>query len=171
MFINIKLLFKIIFIALLFSFTSYSNVPDTSNAAKSIYPVVFSGDTLFFIGTNIGPFTPQQRVSAIEQKLNTILDENKNPDLLDTEDVNNATNIRLGSEILMSLTDRDAEQMGLNRNELAKEYRDTIRYILKKDINLFSTTNLLISALKIFYCMHNNGLFILDYEKSLSQML
>ncbi len=150
MFFNLKLCFKIIFIVLSVFTLVYASSTDTAATKGKIFPVVFSGDTLFYVGTNLGPFTPEQRVTAIEEKLNSILDEDKNPASIDTENVNNISNIRLGSEVIMSLTDQDAEVMGKARNELAVEYRDVIRSVLKKNVELFSSKNLIISFVKIF---------------------
>jgi small-conductance mechanosensitive channel len=149
MFTCIKFNIKIVLASLLIFTNAYSSIQDPALSKKQIVPVVLSADTLFYIGTNIGPFTPQQRASAIEEKLKTILDEDQSPDSIFTEEASGISNILIGSQIIMSVTDQDAAFMGINRTELAKEYQNSMRITLQKNINLFSSRSLLISFAKI----------------------
>ncbi len=128
---------------LAFSLIIFINVALSQSAN---IPVVFSSDTLFFIKSNIGPFTPQQRAAELKQKLSTIIDQGINADSITSVNAGDHTNIVLRNVILISITNEDASLAGKTKGELSKEYIS----ILKKEINsqnqLHSSKNLLISS-------------------------
>ncbi|HKI78393.1 MAG TPA: mechanosensitive ion channel family protein [Ignavibacteriaceae bacterium] len=101
------------------------------NRASNEVPVVISGDTLFFVKTNIGPFTAEQRVTEIIRKINSIIKNDGNADSIKTEDYSGYTNIILNKRIILSITDADAELAGRKRADLSKE----LITILKEKIN------------------------------------
>lgn len=140
---------KIILLLMFAFYTHCFAQTDTTKSPAHLYPVVLSSDTLFYIGTNIGPFTPQQRAREIDIKLNEILDGNKAPDSIEVKNLSGLSNIILGSEIIMSVTDQDAALMAKGRSVLADEYAGIIKSTLKKNIEIYSSKNLIFSAIKV----------------------
>lgn len=137
-----------IILLLFFSSICYA-FNDTTRTTVKLYPVVLSPDTLFYIGENIGPFSPLQRTVEIEKKLNEILDRKLEPDSIKVQNLSGLTNIHIGSIIIMSVTEQDASLMQKKRLELAKEYTASIKNALKKNIEAYSSRNLIISGIKV----------------------
>ena len=142
--------------ALVFLFLFSSLCPavnDTTKIPIKLYPVVLSSDTLFYLGENLGPFPPQQRAAAIEKKLKEILDADLNPDSIAVHDLGGITDIRLGGIIIMSVSDRDAALMTKNRIELSNQYAAIIKIALKRNIEIYSTKNLITSGIKVIIAL------------------
>jgi small-conductance mechanosensitive channel len=108
-------------------------------------PVMIDGDTLFLIQANLGPFTPEQRAAAINEKLRSIIKKEKIDTVLVTEGVA-GSNIMADTVIIMAVTDGDAALAGKSRGELAIEYAGIVRHQLLIDIQRYSTKSLLVSS-------------------------
>jgi small-conductance mechanosensitive channel len=115
-------------------------------------PVVFSGDTLFFIETNVGSFTPRQRADRVENNLQRLA---KLPadqfDSLEVVLVEGEAEIVLGEDIITSISVRDARAAGLELEELARLRLTDIRRALLDDYNDSSLRRVLVDI----------GLFVL----------
>jgi small-conductance mechanosensitive channel len=109
-------------------------------------PVILTGDTLFYINANIGPFTAQQRVEAIEKRLSEIVKKETDPNSIKVRDVSGITNIELGSIVIMSISDADTIKTGKSSFELGNQFASILRNALKKDIQIHSTKTLLINT-------------------------
>lgn len=111
-------------------------------------PIVLDGDTLFYVYANLGPFTPQQRAAAINEKLRSIVREMSAEDL-DTarvRETGTSSNIVIDSIVIMAVTNDDALLGGKSRQELAREYASLLTQQLYTSIERYSAQSLLISG-------------------------
>lgn len=96
-------------------------------------PVIAEEDTLFYLYTKRGGYSPQQRAqmtgSAIEELGKRF---NLRPDsvIIDHSDI--VSDLMYGNKVLLSLTDQDALWEGVSRDSLAKERRTTVVAKLKE---------------------------------------
>ncbi len=141
-----KIILICISVLLFLNFTIISTA-DSLQVQKNIgIPVTLSGDTLFYINANIGPFTAQQRVDAIDKRLSEIVKKEIDPNLIKVKNVSGITNIELGSVVIMSLSNADTIKSGKSSFELGNQYASILRKALKKDIQIHSTKTLLINT-------------------------
>jgi small-conductance mechanosensitive channel len=127
-----KIRFYLIIFLISLSHFSFSN-PDTQTGKNDSipdqgYPVVFYQDTLFYLSQNLGPFSPEERAKAILKRLdkavNNYTSENDSFEIVK----NNENNlIRFKDNLIMSVTNEDAEALGTTGEELAKDYKDKIQ--------------------------------------------
>ncbi len=90
-------------------------------------PVVADGDTLFYLFTKRGGYTPQQRA----QMTGTAVEElgkrfNLRPDSVSIDHSDIVSDLMYGNKVLLSLTDQDALWEGVSRDSLAKERRENV---------------------------------------------
>ena len=90
-------------------------------------PVVADGDTLFYLYTKRGGYTPQQRSqmtgSAIEELGRRF---NLRPDSVSVDHSDIVSDLMYGNKVLLSLTDQDALWEGVSRDSLANERRQNV---------------------------------------------
>ena len=90
-------------------------------------PVVADGDTLFYLYTKRGGYTPQQRAqmtgSAIEELGRRF---NLRPDSVSVDHSDIVSDLMYGNKVLLSLTDQDALWEGVSRDSLANERRQNV---------------------------------------------
>ena len=90
-------------------------------------PVVADGDTLFYLYTKRGGYTPQQRAqmtgSAIEELGRRF---NLRPDSVSVDHSDIVSDLMYGNKVLLSLTDQDALWEGVSRDSLANESRQNV---------------------------------------------
>lgn len=90
-------------------------------------PVVADGDTLFYLYTKRGGYTPQQRAqmtgSAIEELGRRF---NLRPDSVSVDHSDIVSDLMYGNKVLLSLTDQDALWEGISRDSLANERRQNV---------------------------------------------
>ena len=90
-------------------------------------PVVADGDTLFYLYTKRGGYTPQQRAqmtgSAIEELGRRF---NLRPDSVSVDHSDIVSDLMSGNKVLLSLTDQDALWEGVSRDSLANERRQNV---------------------------------------------
>ena len=90
-------------------------------------PVVVEGDTLFYLFTKRGGYTPQQRA----QMTGTAIEElgkrfNLRPDSVSIDHSDIVSDVMYGNKVLLSLTDQDALWEGVSRDSLAQERRQNV---------------------------------------------
>lgn len=146
----LKLLNTIILIcisvAAFLNFTIISTA-DSLHVKKNIgVPVILSGDTLFYLNANIGPFTARQRVEAIEKRLSEIVKKETDPNPIKIKDVSGITNIELNSVVIMSVSNADTLKTGKTSFELGNQYASILQNAIKKDIQIHSSKTLLINT-------------------------
>ena len=146
----LKLLNKIILICIsvpaFLNFTIISSADSLQVRQNIGVPVTLSGDTLFYINANIGPFTARQRVEAIEKRLSDIVKKETDPSSIKVKDVSGITNIELNSVVIMSVSNADTLKTGKTSFELGNHYTSILRNAIKKDIQIHSTKTLLINT-------------------------
>ena len=146
----LKLLNKIILIciniAAFLNFTIISTADSLQVRQNIGVPVTLSGDTLFYINANIGPFTARQRVEAIEKRLSEVVKKETDPGSIKIKDVSGITNIELNSIVIMSVSSADTLNTGKTSFELGNQYASILRNAIKKDIQIHSTKTLLINT-------------------------
>ena len=90
-------------------------------------PVVADGDTVFYLYTKRGGYTPQQRAqmtgSAIEELGRRF---NLRPDSVSVDHSDIVSDLMYGNKVLLSLTDQDALWEGVSRDSLANERRQNV---------------------------------------------
>ena len=90
-------------------------------------PVVADGDTLFYLFTKRGGYTPQQRAqmtgAAVEELGKRF---NLRPDSVSIDHSDIVSDLMYGNKVLLSLTDQDALWEGVTRDSLAKERRENV---------------------------------------------
>jgi small-conductance mechanosensitive channel len=94
----------------------------SDSAAPGRAAVVLSGDTLFFISSTLGPFSPRQRADAVTQRIEEIVKRNLDPRSMRVEDAQGYSNIVLGDMTIMAVTNEDAVLAGTVRSSLSMEY-------------------------------------------------
>ncbi|MDH4044197.1 MAG: mechanosensitive ion channel family protein [Gemmatimonadota bacterium] len=85
-------------------------------------PVVFRGDTLFYIQAHIGPFSPADRARAAQDRLERAADApTRKTDSVYVVYQGDAAEVRLGEVIVTSVLQADALSAGIPRDSLAAE--------------------------------------------------
>lgn len=124
-------------------FVPYSRAQNNNSPGV---PVVVSGDTLFFVRTNIGPFTAEQRVKEITRKIDFVIRKEENADSIKSEEFRGYTNVTLKRRILLSVTDVDAALAGRSRADYTKEIISLIRQKVNAETDQYSSRRLLING-------------------------
>ncbi len=103
---------------------------DTLVTPPSGAPVVVQFDTLFYLHSRLGPFSPEQRAATVSQK---IVQHQKGiasgVDSLIIVEVEGHSEVLARDEVLMTVLDSDAKPTGRPRAELAQLYVDRIREV------------------------------------------
>ena len=90
-------------------------------------PVVAEGDTLFYLFTKRGGYTPQQRAQMTGAAIEEIGKRfNLRPDSVSIDHSDIVSDLMYGNKVLLSLTDQDALWEGDSRDSLAKERRQNV---------------------------------------------
>ena len=93
-------------------------------------PVVFEGDTLFYILTPLGPFGTADRALGVASRLrSTINDPLRSRDSVFLVSNETSTDIMVGDAVVTAVTDADAVAAGVSRDSLA-----TIRAVAIRDV-------------------------------------
>lgn len=86
-------------------------------------PVLMFGDTLFYIYSKLGAFSPSERAERVQSKIESLLDgATFNSDLLEVFNGEESADLIHGDVILLSVTDRDAFWRNKSKEEVAKEF-------------------------------------------------
>ncbi len=96
-------------------------------------PVILFDDTLFFIYSRLGPYSPSDRAKSIKQKLENLVSENLyDENLLKIYSGEESDDILHGETIILSITDRDAFWLDKNRDVIAVDYLAKIKASIEK---------------------------------------
>lgn len=112
--------------------------------SKSAHPVLLHRDTLFYIHARIGSFLPQERASAISQKIYSLYDADKfDPNLLSIEVNGEGRDILYNQqEHILSVGTLDAIWEDKSTEELAQSYVESIRAAVLKEREAYSLFNI-----------------------------
>jgi hypothetical protein len=119
-----------------------------AHATPSQAPVVVDGRTLFYVQERELSFSPADRASAINSRIerlyrNAAID----PDSIVTEESDESTDIVAGDLIIMSVTNLDAVAAGRGRQELAADYAARIRSVVTELRKRFGWRSILLASL------------------------
>jgi len=127
--------------------------PPVSNLFKSFpskttgAPVIFAEETLFVLYDKVGPFMPQERAKVIGDRLIQLSQDHTIPiDKIEVNDIEGIMILTAGISIIMSVTDGDAQPLGLTRQEVAKDYANKIQVAVTKYREQVSVRSLLIDS-------------------------
>ena len=96
-------------------------------------PVVFDKETLFFIYDQLGPFTAQERATAITGRIAQLANDPFSSIYPVTAvDRESTSELIYDDKVIVTITDRDARPTGRGRYELAKDYAQKIQTTLEK---------------------------------------
>jgi small-conductance mechanosensitive channel len=105
----------------------------SSIKTKPGYPVVFN-DTLFYVYSNLGPFSPADRAKAIVERITLLSDDPFfKADSLYTAESELTTDIMYRDRIIMSVTDGDARAQNKTRLDIAKSDLETLRKVIDQE--------------------------------------
>ncbi|MBO3270421.1 mechanosensitive ion channel domain-containing protein [Hymenobacter defluvii] len=91
------------------------------------YPVVPHDDTLFYVYTKLGPFSPQERANLIAEKVQRLeSDVFFRPDSLRLYPSEQTIDLMYGALVIQSISDNDALWLDTSRDSLAVRYRARI---------------------------------------------
>lgn len=103
---------------------------DTPVAEEGV-PIIVNGRELFRVETRIGSITATERAALISEHIGRLANNPFSGDVtIEVLDVQGATDIVAGSEVLVSVTDADAAAAGRAREELAQEWAASIQTVL-----------------------------------------
>ncbi|GIW52840.1 MAG: mechanosensitive ion channel protein [Gemmatimonadales bacterium] len=125
-------------------------------------PVVVRGDTLFRLTGTLGPFTPEERAAALAQRIDRLardpLAKAADVVIVDTAGV---TDIKLGDVVVMTVTERDAAEMGTTRQNLAAQWAAIIQEVIR---SYEGEANLISILLGILYTILATAAFIFVFR-------
>ena len=100
---------------------------DSLKLHTSGYPVVPHADTLFYVYTKLGPFSPRERAALIAEKVQRLeADVRYQPDSLRLYPSEQTIDLMYGELVVQSISDNDALWMNTPRDSLARQYRARI---------------------------------------------
>ena len=131
------------FILRVFALVAFFSSTTILSAQQKGIPVIFKGDTLFNIQSNIGAFSAQQRAEMVKENIQQLA---KLPlvefDSIFVERNISGVNIIHREKIVASVTESDAQLEKVSAEVLAEDHRSKIRQALIDDFNDHSIGNL-----------------------------
>lgn len=132
---------------------------DSIRATTVGVPVIIYDDTLFYIYSKLGPYTPSDRAKAIKQKLEFLVDENiYDEKLLKIQKGVESDDVMHGDVIILGITDRDAFWLNKKRDQVVADYEQAIKNGIEKHYketsflsNIFRIIKLLIVLAMFFF--------------------
>jgi small-conductance mechanosensitive channel len=134
---------------LMMTTSAHADVTDTTHTVSAVgSPVVLSGDTLFFIRSRLGPFSPEDRAKAIAERAQRLM---KTPsarvETVRIVDGETTTDILVDDLVLMTITDGDAQAAGRTRSQLASDHARILSETLKVESTRRSVKGILLGVL------------------------
>ena len=106
--------------------------PDVEAEGEEAAPVLLGGEPILWVTTGVGPYTPQYRAERISQRvLDAVHDRSIRDPTVTVREIEGSSELRVGSRLLMVVTQRDAASVGAARDGvaqfLARELETAIR--------------------------------------------
>lgn len=118
------------------------------STAKQEAPVVFDGKPLFVIKEKVFSYTQNHRAQTVSDRLVRLAkDPLFQPDTMKTVEGEMMTDIIVGDQLIMVVTEQDAVREGKPRQVLANEYAALIRAALQEHIRVRSAKHILLASL------------------------
>lgn len=109
------------------------------------YPVSPFEDTICYIYTKLGPFSPKMRAANIDHRIRDMEDRlNYHADSIMVVSSEESVDLLFDEDILLSITDKDALWMDMSREELANKYKEGIVQSIKSHRKATSLQTLLL---------------------------
>ncbi len=109
------------------------------------FPVSPFEDTICYLYTKLGPFSPKMRATNIEHRIREMEDKFAyHPDSIKVIASEESVDLLFEEDILLSITDKDALWMGMSREELAEKYKAGVVASIKGHRKATSLQTLLI---------------------------
>ncbi len=106
---------------------------DSLRSVLSGFPVILSKDTLFYVYTKLGSYSPKERANVISSRLERLAgDYYYKEDSLVIIPTELTTDISYGEGTIVSLSGIDAIWMNSTKEKLAEEYRNKIARAIKE---------------------------------------
>jgi small-conductance mechanosensitive channel len=110
-----------------------STISDSIAIENTGSPVEIDGKPILLVYAPIGGFTPQDRADAIQQRIVALSSTSNVPiESIHSEDRGTWTEILAGSNRIMGITEADAKAAERPRADLAAEYTEVIRLVVKQ---------------------------------------
>src|SRR5450432_256919 len=105
---------------------------DSLRSVVSGFPVILSQDTLFYVFTKLGSYSPRERARVVSGRIEKLAEEYfYSEDSLVITASELTTDVGYGEETIISVSELDALWMNSTKEKLAQEYRFTIAKSIK----------------------------------------
>lgn len=105
---------------------------DSLRSVVSGFPVVLSEDTLFYVFTKLGSYSPRERARVVSDRIGRLAEEYYyKEDSLVVVPTELTTDISYGEGTIVSISEMDAIWMNSTKEKLAEEYRNKIAQAIK----------------------------------------
>jgi len=109
--------------------------------------VVVDGDIVLWITTGIGPYSTTFRAQRISQRIESVVRDGTISDLtVQIVEVDGSSELRVGPQLVMVVTPRDAQDMGIGRTTLATQYAHVIGDVIRAERRRYAPAALLRSS-------------------------
>jgi small-conductance mechanosensitive channel len=143
-FIAIALATFLSLIAPSLAFSQISPSPQTPQGSV----VTLDGKTLFTVQAKSLSSSPERRAQTIKERIAAFADDRSiSIDSLWTKDIEDSILVGAGDKILIYVSDQDAKVAGKSRQELTKQYLQTIRDAVRQYREERSTRSLILAAI------------------------
>jgi hypothetical protein len=130
-------------------FVFCSIVQAQATVAPTPAPVVVEGRIVFLLQTNLGPFSAQERATAVAERISLLAtDLTASVDAINPVEGETSTDIVVGDRVLVTITEADATAANLSREDLAAAHVRAIRTAINDIREDYSSKSLLVGALE-----------------------
>ncbi|MDJ0704920.1 MAG: mechanosensitive ion channel family protein [Leptolyngbyaceae cyanobacterium MO_188.B28] len=146
----INLLGILLLLVCITSSFAHAQSPRSSLEQSKGYPVVLQGETLFQIETGVASFPASFRARVISERIETFAKESQfDIDMLQIVDneQTQTSDIRVGNDVVVTITPADANVVGLTRQALAQQYLEVIKEKVVDFRQAYSLRNLIVGAI------------------------
>jgi len=124
--------------------TASSAPPEVENPSA---PVVIDGRPILYLNAPIGGYTAADRAAAITQRILDLVKSGVPVESVQVEEREAWSEIRSGNDLIMAVSDLDAQARGRSRQQLAAENAQIIRHTVGRYRDAHTWKNLLLGML------------------------
>lgn len=125
-----KIILASLFFAVLFAIPVAAQQASSPSEPPTGYPVSVEGNQVFLIYEGIGSVTPEQRASAVSERIRKLIYSDDDPSLITGADSPYGTAVMLGDNVLAVVTDEDAKHYHASRLVVANYLANRVREAL-----------------------------------------
>jgi small-conductance mechanosensitive channel len=111
---------------------------DSLRSIVSGFPIILSQDTLFYVFTKLGSYSPRERAKVVSNRIEKLAEDYYfNEDSLVVVPSELTTDISYRDEVVISISELDAVWMNSTKEKLAENYRIRIIHVIRqyKEVN------------------------------------